>query len=153
MDNCYNIKDIFNDMFIDIVDIKYFWIFHIVNLIGLIICWVISYNNEEKIVPILITIFFIASIISDFTDDIYFYTVNGVCLLFIVVYIIYVYKNKKEIMIADYDDRGRIYFNKIKKNLKTNTENVKRDNDTETDTSRFYNLSDSRSNSNRWLYD
>jgi hypothetical protein len=99
MDNCYNIKDIFNDMFIDIVDIKYFWIFNIVNLIGVIICWVISYNNEEKIVPILITIFFIASIIYDFTDDIYFYTVNGFCLALIVAYIIYVYINKKEIMI------------------------------------------------------
>ncbi len=169
MDNCYNIKDIFNDMFIDIVDIKYFWIFNIVNLIGVIICWVISYNNEEKIVPILITIFFIASIISDFTDDIYFYTVNVFCLVLIVAYIIYAnilnikikqsghdpQKVKKELQAkkqgiirqdndAIVDNDVIVYYDKNKNAPNTRAE-------TETDTSRFYNLSDSRSNSNKWL--
>jgi len=171
MDNCYNIKDIFNDMFIDIVDIKYFWIFNIVNLIGVIICWVISYNYEEKIVSILITIFFIASIISDFTDDIYFYTVNVFCLVLIIAYIIYANILNIKIKLSGHDPQ------KVKKELQAMKQAKKQgiilqDNDAivdddvvvdydrnknalntraETDTSRFYNLSDSRSNSNKWL--
>jgi hypothetical protein len=91
-------------MFKNSVDIKYAWIFYIFNSIGVIISLIIAFNNKDKVIPILITILFILSLISYYTDNIYFYTVNGFCLALIVAYIIYVYKNKKEIkrVIFDY---------------------------------------------------
>jgi hypothetical protein len=85
-------------MFKNSVDIKYAWIFYIFNSIGVIISLIIAFNNKDKVIPILITILFILSLISYYTDNIYFYTVNGFCLALIVAYIIYVYKNKKEII-------------------------------------------------------
>jgi hypothetical protein len=90
-------------MFKNSVDIKYAWIFYIFNSIGVIISLIIAFNNKDKVIPILITILFILSLISYYTDNIYFYTVNGFCLALIVAYIIYVYKNKKEIKTDIFD--------------------------------------------------